>query len=412
MNPQARIYVSGAFCFGKQVAVSNLLEANYNAIIVWSLHVNAAGDLIMNNTPIVTNGVYSEQQTMDLPARLATLYQKGISVIFSVGAGGTSDFTNINNLINQYGIGPDNPLYTNFSVLKSTMVNAGGNIDAIDFDNEDLFESGVMIQFGSMLHDIGYSSVTFCPYFDTSLWQETLQELTNRYGPNFVSAFHLQCYSGGAGNVPSEWGKVIAQCKSNALLIPGLATNQAGPGTWWQSSTNQPGSSVKTYPNVAQYGNGDWSSVLRQGNYPSADAAMQSCIGGETFFFYCNQAVGFGGKVFQQGDAVFFGGNPQWGSAPQCTSYALANGCSNIYNNNGACPNDLQAQFGQWAKQPYPPTGGFIWLYDSIVNCVLSGPCGEGGDTVATVCSLYKEAIIQGVGQPAATGKKPALSSL
>jgi hypothetical protein len=37
-------------------------------------------------------------------------------------------------------------------------------------------------------------------------------------------------------------------------------------------------------------------------------------------------------------------------------------------------------------------------MYDSIVDCVLSGPCGEGGDTVATVAIAYKNAIVNGLG--------------
>lgn len=412
MNPQPRIYASGAFCFGEAVAVDNLIAAQYPAVILWSLHVNSSGDLIMNNTQIVSNGVYQEAQPMNLPTRLAALYQKGISIIFSVGAGGTSDYMNINNLINQYGIGPSNPLYTNFAALKTAMVNAGGNIDAIDFDNEDYLESEVMVNFGTLLADIGFSSVTFCPYSDLSVWQDTLKQLVQSFGPDFVSAVHLQCYSGGAYNDPQQWGQMISEEGSNALLIPGLATNQAYAGPWWQRSSQQPGQSVKEYPDVAMYGGGDWSSILRVANFPNADAAMASCVGGETFFFYCNQPVNLGpGKQFETGDAVFFGGLPQWGSATQCTGYALSNGCTNIYNDGGACPDNLQQQYNQWSNKKYPVNGGFIWLYDSIVNCVLSGPCGESGDSVATVAIAYKNAITNGLThqtQFSPSGKVPA----
>ena len=146
------------------------------------------------------------------------------------------------------------------------------------------------------------------------------------------------------------------------------------------------------------YGGGDWSSMLRQGNYATVDDAMASCVGGVTFFFYCNQPVSFGpGKEYNTGDAVFFGGIPQWSSAPQCTGYALSNGCYNPYNTNGACPDDLQTQYSKWANGKYPVNGGFIWTYDSIVSCVLSGPCGEAGDDVATVATAYKNAIVNGL---------------
>jgi hypothetical protein len=154
------------------------------------------------------------------------------------------------------------------------------------------------------------------------------------------------------------------------------------------------------------YGEADWSNMLRRGNYSSADAAMQDVKGGETFFFYCNGYMDLGpGKQFMPGDAVFFGDRPWWGSAPQCDAYSLSGGCSNTYNLHGACPGDLQKQYAQWSTGQYPINGGFIWLYDSIVNCVLSNCCGEGDKTTAQVAADYQQAIVKGVG---ATVAEPA----
>lgn len=398
MKTQPRIYISGAFTFGEQQAVNNLLQAGYTAVILWSVHVDASGNLFINDTMFVSNGVYKEQQPMNLPARLAQLRKAGIQIILSVGAGGTSDFTNIQALLNGGVPTKGNPLYDNFSALKAAMVNAGGDIDAIDFDNEDNMNTATMVNFGVMLGNIGYSSVTFCPYYTSQVWTDTYNQLQSQKGNGFVSAIHLQCYSGGMYSDPADWGAMIAKAKGNTLLIPGLATNQAQPGPWWDGRTKQPGGSVVKTSDVAMYGGADWSNMLRKGNYPDVDTAMQNAQGSDTFFFYCNGYLDLGpGKQFQKGDAVYFGGAPWWGSAPQCDGYALSGGCSNIYNSNGACPADLQSQYASWAKGQYPINGGFIWLYDSIVNCVLSGPCGEGGQSEAQVAAEYAQAIVNGL---------------
>jgi hypothetical protein len=88
MPASTRIYVSGAFAFGGQPAVDDLLAAGYNTVIVWSVHVAPDGTLILNNTQIVSGGVYQEATPMNLPARLAQLHKAGVEIIFSVGAGG------------------------------------------------------------------------------------------------------------------------------------------------------------------------------------------------------------------------------------------------------------------------------------------------------------------------------------
>jgi hypothetical protein len=133
---------------------------------------------------------------------------------------------------------------------------------------------------------------------------------------------------------------------------------------------------------------------------------MQAAPGGETFFFYCRGPLDLGpGKQFRAGDAVFFAGQPWWGSAPQCDGYALSGGCTNIYNMSGACPSDLQTQYAAWKTQAYPPgsgklyppNGGFIWLYDSIVSCILGGCCGGTEKAPATTALAYRQAITNGL---------------
>ncbi|MEQ1678218.1 MAG: hypothetical protein ABL876_16055, partial [Chitinophagaceae bacterium] len=404
---------SGALALGEPAAIDNLLASKFSAVIVWSVHVDTAGNLILNDTQFVSNGVYAEAVPMNLPARLAQLHKAGVQIIFSVGAGGTTDFTAIEALMKGTVPVAGNPLYDNFKALKDAMVKAGGDIDAIDFDNEEITYNNTkamtqtMVNFGCMLGNIGYGSVTFCPYYVDDAWTNSYTQLLSLKGNGFVSAIHLQCYSGGASSDPQDWGAMIAQAKGNTLLIPGLATSQTDPGPWWDTDNNAPGGSVVKTGSVAMYKGGDWSGMLRKGNYASADIAMQSykkgggIYGGETFFFYCNGYLDLGpGKQFQPGDAVFFGGSPWWGSAPQCDGYSLSGGCSDIYNpgsTGGACPTNLQGQYATWNKGQYPLNGGFLWLYDSIVQCVLSGPCGEAGEDTATVAAAFQLAIVNGL---------------
>jgi hypothetical protein len=415
MAVHTRIYASGAITFGGQPAIDDLLAANYSAVLVWSVHVDATGTLFLNDTQIVKGGVYQEATPMNLPSRLAQLRKAGMQILFSVGAGGVTDFQSIGNLLGKGGGVPGQPLYDNFLALKNAMIAGGGDIDAIDFDNEEISQPfppkpdpvqvKTMVGFGIMLTKIGYASVTFCPYQDIETWTATYNQL--RQAPNnvVVSALHLQCYSGGAGNDPSPWGKMIADNGGGTLLIAGLATVQTPDGPWWNKGHPKPpvvppsrGSSVVMTPNVAMYGQANWSGMLRKGNYASPDDAMAGAIGGETFFFYCRGYLDLGpGKQFQQGDAVFFAGIPWWGSAPQCDGYSLSGGCINMYNDNGACPSDLQTQYARWKQEKYPPDGGFIWLYDSTVNCLLSGCCGGTEQAPATTAKAYREAITNGL---------------
>ncbi|MFB6454070.1 hypothetical protein ACE38W_02270 [Chitinophaga sp. Hz27] len=393
-NTQTRIYAGGAFAFGENGAVEAIQQGGYSTLVLWSVHVNTEGNLIFNNTPFVTNGVYQEAKPMNLPDRCATLYKQNVGIIFSVGAGGTSDFANISTFVKNGVPGPGNNLYDNFNALLAAMVAAGGNIDAIDFDNEDYMNTTTMVNFGLMLKAIGYKSVSFCPYYESDIWNQTFQDLITQGGSNFVSAIHLQCYSGGMGNNPQGWGSVIAGINPGTLLIPGLGAMQSSG--WWQD--NAPGQNVVTKPNVAMYGNGDWSGMLRQGTYSSANEAMQSMQGGETFFFYCNQTIILPTGTFPATTAVFFGGAPWWGSAPQCDGYELSGQCQNTYNEGGACPSDLQTQYSAWSNQKYAVNGGFIWLYDSIVNCTLSTCCnGVSNNSTVTLAKAYRDAIYNGL---------------
>lgn len=394
MAASTRIYASGAIAFGGQPVINDLLSAGYNTVIVWSVHVAPDGDLILNNTSIVSGGVYKEAEPMNLPARLAQLRKAGVEIIFSVGAGGTCDFSSIATLLAYKPVGPGNILYDNFKALKDAMVAAGGDIDAIDFDNEDNLTSDVMIKFGNMLASLHYAHVTFCPYSDPQTWFDTMIGLVKSQGANFVNAIHLQCYSGGDGNLNSvgPWVTGFKSAGSNALMIPGLASNQSTG--WYQCG---PGGNVQTVPNVAMFEGANWDNYLYTQNFLTPVAAMWKAPGAASFFFYCRSFMILkNGRSFNPGDAAFFTGKPWWGSAPQADAYYLGGQCTNMYNYSlgGACPSDLQGQYKKWGSTVQ---GGFIWLYDSIVSCQLSTCCGGSVDKPTATALAYRQAITNGL---------------
>lgn len=217
---------AGIYCGGPlyQVtsAISDLKQSGFTTVIAWSVHVDSDGNLAINDSPLITNGDYTGPPGW--PEQLNELKQGGSvnRLIFSVGAGGTSDFTNIASLISTYGGGPDNPLYTSLLALRSAIP----NIDAIDFDDEDNVEAGVITDFGTMIVSLGWK-VTFCPYFDPDLWAGCLKTLWGNT-PGCVEAFNLQCYSGGSGNDPGDWVRAITRAMGSDFDAAGLVS----PGLW------------------------------------------------------------------------------------------------------------------------------------------------------------------------------------
>ena len=394
MTMSARIYAGDAIGFGGWPAINDLLSAGYNTVILWSVHVDTDGTLYLNDTKLASGGNYDGAFPFNLPARVARLRQAGVEIIFSVGAGGTKDFTNIGNLLNGSPGGPSNPVYDNFKALKDAMKAGGGDIDAIDFDNEDKLDANVMTNFGITLANIGYANVTFCPYdyLGRAVWFQTMSQLVSAKGSGFVNAIHLQVYSGGRWYLDkvADWKNGFASAGGTALMIPGLATNQAQPGPWWADGAM--GGSVLKTPNVAMYENANWDNYLYTWNFATAEEALQGAQTAASFFFYCRAPLVLtNGRSFQTGDAVYFTGSPWWSSASQCDAYYLGGSCSNTYNNlPGACPADLRTQFAEWGSAI---DGGFIWLYDSVISCLLSPCCGGTVDKPTATAWAYRQAI-------------------
>lgn len=227
---------SAVYCWedlysGGQPVIDNIKASGFSTVLAWSVHVSATNaDLTLNDTLIVTDGTYvGDSSWPGLLAQLKTGTTSVNRLLFSVGSGGgPTDFTNIQTLITRFGTGSDSPLYKNFAKLLEVIP----SIDGIDFDDEDLYDQDTIVQFALMLKAIGYQQITFCPYTDMSFWAGCLKELQAE-APGLVTAYNLQCYAGGGGNVYAlpQWIDSIAP-----VLGPGAA-HFILPGLWSRNGT-------------------------------------------------------------------------------------------------------------------------------------------------------------------------------
>ncbi|HEU5071817.1 MAG TPA: LamG-like jellyroll fold domain-containing protein [Verrucomicrobiae bacterium] len=199
------IFGGGPFYSGGTATMNALRASGYTTVMLWCIHVDAtSGNLIYNDQLIVANGAYVGNASW--PGQLATLKAQPTSVNrieVSVSSWGVNDFQSIQTLMNNYGTNTDSILYRNFQALK-----AATGADAIDYDDETLYDVATAVKFGRMLASIGYK-VTLCPYTNPSFWQGVYSQL----GTGIVDAVYLQCYAGGAGNNPATWNGYFSGTK-------------------------------------------------------------------------------------------------------------------------------------------------------------------------------------------------------
>ncbi len=201
------IFGGGPFYQGGQSVMNDLKASGFNTVIIWSVHVNANGDLVLNDSLVCSNGSYvgnSAWVTQWASLKTAPTSVKRIEV--SVGAWGCADFENIKSLIASQGTGSNSILYKNFAALKQAT-----GADAIDFDDESCYDVASAVSFGQMCVGLGYK-VTLCPYTNSSFWISVKNQLGSS-----VDRVYLQCYAGGAGNSPSTWMGYMGM-----KVIPGL----------------------------------------------------------------------------------------------------------------------------------------------------------------------------------------------
>jgi hypothetical protein len=197
------IFGGGPFYKNAAKNITEIENSGFTEAIVWSVEVNNVGDLNFNGEfPLTSNGVYVGAQThSDFASNMAQLKQGTVKrVTFSVGSSNVGDWQDITALVKAQGTGPTSILYKDFQALKAAIP----ALDAIDFDDENSFDSPTTIAFGVMLGQLGYH-VAPDPFDNSSYWTNVVSQINSQL-PGTVDGVHLQAYAGGQGNSPcSGW---------------------------------------------------------------------------------------------------------------------------------------------------------------------------------------------------------------
>jgi hypothetical protein len=211
-DARSAVFGGGPFYSGGTSVMNNLRSSGFDTVILWTIHVRTNGDFWLNDQRVVVGGSYVGNAAW--PGQLATLKQAPTSVNrIEVGLGsfGVDDFQVIRGLIAAQGTGPTSILYRNFQAIKNAT-----RADAVNFDDESLYDVNTTVRLGVMLADLGYR-VTLCPYTNTGFWASVRSQI-NSQRPGAVDRVYLQAYAGGSGNDPASWNAVFGGFK----VDPGL----------------------------------------------------------------------------------------------------------------------------------------------------------------------------------------------
>jgi hypothetical protein len=241
--------------------------SGFNAAIIFSLNLKDNGDIVYPaitsgdvETPLVTNGVYVGGSGY---SSLVSGYKTGDTTIDRTEVT-VSPYTTIQSLVNSAGTGANTPLAKNLAALKSAW-----NLDAVNNDDEATYDVSSTVQFGALLHNIGFKYTT-APYANIGFWQTITQQI-NAQNPGQLDRHYLQCYDGGAGNDPADWQNALGMkvvpllwVTNNAKPADGKTPAQmqsqfttwyqedqiAGGGLWNQYDIEQTNTEYSAYANV------------------------------------------------------------------------------------------------------------------------------------------------------------------
>jgi hypothetical protein len=193
------IFGGGPFYKNAAPNITEIENSGFTEAIVWSVEVSSTGDLNFNGEfPLTSAGAYiGNELHPDFPGNMAQLKQGTVKrVTFSIGSSNYGDWEDITNLVNTQGTGPGSILYEDFAALKAAIP----ALDAIDFDDENSFNSPTTVAFGVMLGELGYK-VEPDAFDDNSYWENVVAQINTQL-PGTSDGVHLQAYAGGSGNNP------------------------------------------------------------------------------------------------------------------------------------------------------------------------------------------------------------------
>jgi hypothetical protein len=208
------------FCNGNMGSASGLSSSQINGLkasgfttmVLFTMTVQSNGNFSYGDGSLVcSNGSYvGPFNWATLLGQCRTAPSSILRIEMCVGGANDPSFGNIRDRIAADGSGSGTVLYRNLQALKT-----GLGIDAIDYDDEHVYDSSSAISFGQMCSAVGMK-VTLCPYTNPSYWNAVKAGLGNT-----VDYVYLQCYEGGAGNDPASWASSL-----------GVPVSQIIPGYW------------------------------------------------------------------------------------------------------------------------------------------------------------------------------------
>ena len=245
-----------------------LQTSGFNSVIMFGVGILGNGDIMYySNTPgssdvlVASGGSYVGGDALADKVRS-----------FKTGSGTGIDRVEISmnsqhvaDLMRSPGPGSDTPLYRNFAALKEAW-----GLDAVNNDDESIYDVSSTVAFGKMLGEIGYK-YTSAPYTNQNFWVQVTNQLNSGLAEPLLDRAYLQCYDGGAGNDPASWqntlgmkvvplvwvtndskpsqGNTVAQARSR-FSNWSSRTSLAGGGYWNDYDIEKMGLSYTEYGNV------------------------------------------------------------------------------------------------------------------------------------------------------------------
>lgn len=256
----------------KDVLKSNtaaIKSSGFNSLIIFGVGVLDNGDIMYySNTPgssdvlIASNGAYVGGTALSDKVKSFKTGTTGVNRVEIC-----MNSQHIKELVASPGTGSSTRLYRNFAALKTAW-----NLDAVNNDDESIYDVASTVAFGRMLGNIGYK-YTIAPYTNSGFWNSVRSQLNNGLAePNLLlDRVYLQCYDGGAGNDPVGWqntlrmkvvpllwvvndskpsyGKTPAQARSSFSSWQSRSA-LGGGGYWNDYDIEKMGSSYTDYGNV------------------------------------------------------------------------------------------------------------------------------------------------------------------
>jgi hypothetical protein len=200
---------------GDDSSYQMIRESGFTTVILSSFYIKSNGDVYSGDdskNPIIHDGKYVGDRSW--LKRVASLKKKHSAVtrieILLEGrwfnqapntydfildwADGTKTFPGI-----VTGTGDNSTLYKLFKVLKEKV-----GADAICIDDESVYNSQSIVLLGAMIKRLNMH-MTLCPYKNYTYWKEILDGSQK----GLIDAIYLQCYDGGARNVPVNWIRAL-----------------------------------------------------------------------------------------------------------------------------------------------------------------------------------------------------------